>query len=367
MPADLRLEKLRKEFASPEVAPSGGPERATVVAVDDVSLEVEKGALVTLLGPSGCGKTTLLRMIAGFEEPTSGRIYFGDRRVDELAPNVRDTAMVFQSYAIFPHLNVYENVAFGLRMHGVRAAELAERVGQVLELVGLTTMAKRAPSQLSGGQQQRVALARCIVMQPKLLLFDEPLSNLDAKLREQMRVEIRDLQQRLGITSVYVTHDQIEAMAMSDVVVVMNAGRVEQVGSPREIYARPVSRFVADFIGDANFLPGVLLDARTVRIAGATLTLADPCQERPGANVAVVARPEAMNLARATDQDERPAGTLSGAIKRTAFLGTIARYLVAVEGLPDLQVDVASPAETGLLAPGTRVSLTPGALHALAD
>ncbi|MCC6311660.1 MAG: ABC transporter ATP-binding protein, partial [Trueperaceae bacterium] len=185
--------------------------------------------------------------------------------------------------------------------------------------------------------------------------------------REQMRVEIRDLQQRLGITSVYVTHDQIEAMAMSDVVVVMNAGRVEQVGSPREIYARPVSRFVADFIGDANFLPGVLLDARTVRSAGTTLTLADPCQERPGANVVVVARPEAMNLARAAEQDERAAGSLSGVVKRTTFLGTIARYLVEVEGLPDLQVDVASPAETGLLAPGTHVALAPGALHALAD
>ena len=358
MPADLRLEKLRKEFASPE--------GATVVAVDDVTLEVEKGALVTLLGPSGCGKTTLLRMIAGFEEPTSGKIYFGDRRVDELAPNVRDTAMVFQSYAIFPHLNVYENVAFGLRMHGVSKGELAERVGQVLELVGLGQLAKRAPSQLSGGQQQRVALARCIVMQPKLLLFDEPLSNLDAKLREQMRVEIRDLQQRLGITSVYVTHDQIEAMAMSDVVVVMNAGRVEQVGSPREIYARPESRFVADFIGDANFLPGVLLDTRTVRIAGATLTLADPLQEQPGASVVVVARPEAMNLARAADQEARPTGTILGTVRRTTFLGTIARYMVAVEGLPDLQVDVASPAEAGLLAPGTRVTMAPGALHALA-
>src|SRR5690606_25334858 len=221
---------------------------------DDVDLEVEKGQLVTLLGPSGCGKTTLLRMIAGFEEPTHGEVWFGERRVDKLAPNARDTAMVFQSYAIFPHLNVYENVAFGLRMKRMPTKALRERVGRVLELVGLTPMAERAPSALSGGQQQRVALARCIVMEPRLLLFDETLSNLDAKLREQMRIEIRDLQQRLGITSVYVTHDQIEAMSMSDLVVVMNAGRVEQVGPPEEIYARPRSRFVADFIGKANFV-----------------------------------------------------------------------------------------------------------------
>src|SRR5690606_31082409 len=205
MDVDLRLAKLRKECPRHD----GG---APVVAVDDVELQIEKGAMVTLLGPSGCGKTTLLRMIAGFEEPTSGEVWFGDRRVDRLAPNARDTAMVFQSYAIFPHLNVYENVAFGLRMQRVDKATLERRVAEVLDLVGLTAMAGRAPSQLSGGQQQRVALARCIVLEPHVLLFDEPLSNLDAKLREQMRVEIRELQQRLGITSVYVTHDQVEAM-----------------------------------------------------------------------------------------------------------------------------------------------------------
>lgn len=360
MPADLRLLKLRKEFTSPE----GG----TVVAVDDVTLEVEKGAFVTLLGPSGCGKTTLLRLIAGFEEPTSGQVFFGDRRVDQLAPNARDTAMVFQSYAIFPHLNVYDNVAFGLRMKHVPGRELAERVGRVLELVGLTGMAKRAPSQLSGGQQQRVALARCIVMHPALLLFDEPLSNLDAKLREQMRVEIRDLQQRLGITSVYVTHDQAEAMAMSDLVVVMNAGKVEQVGSPTDVYARPATRFVADFIGDANFFEGVLLDPWTVRVADAALRLADPCGGLPGAEVTVVARPEAMNMRRLEDRTEVDAGTtLTGTVRRTTFLGSIARYLVDVDGLTVMQVDAANPAEAGLLAPGTAVSLEPGALHALAE
>ncbi|MBW7916008.1 MAG: ABC transporter ATP-binding protein [Trueperaceae bacterium] len=354
MPVDLRLLGLRKEFTSPE--------GTVVVAVDDVTLEVEKGAFVTLLGPSGCGKTTLLRMIAGFEQPTAGEVHFGERRVDQLAPNARDTAMVFQSYAIFPHLNVYDNVAFGLRMQRLARAEVEARVGAVLEQVGLGAMARRSPSQLSGGQQQRVALARCIVMHPKLLLFDEPLSNLDAKLREQMRVEIRELQQRLGITSVYVTHDQVEAMAMSDLVVIMNSGRVEQVGTPQEVYARPNSRFVAGFIGDANFLPAVLLDRRSARVGTTVLPLADPCHAPAGSQVTVVARPEAMNMTRS----EGAAGPLHGTVKHVTFLGSLARYVVSVEGLPDMQVDAANPAEAGLVPVGAAVTLAPGALHALA-
>src|SRR5690625_2924653 len=195
MSTDLRIERLTKEFESHD---GGG----AVVAVNDVSLQVEQGTLVTLLGPSGCGKTTLLRMIAGFEEPTSGQIFFGDREVQRLAPNRRDTAMVFQSYAIFPHLNVFENVAFGLKMRQLRPAEIRKRVEAVLALVGLEKFSARQPSQLSGGQQQRVALARAMVVEPRLLLFDEPLSNLDAKLREQMRDELRELQTRLGVTSI---------------------------------------------------------------------------------------------------------------------------------------------------------------------
>jgi len=351
MEVDLRLVKLRKEFPGHD----GGP---AVVAVDDVDLEIEKGAMVTLLGPSGCGKTTLLRMIAGFEEPTSGEVWFGAKRVDRLAPNTRDTAMVFQSYAIFPHLNVYENVAFGLRMQRVDRTNLKRRVDEVLDLVGLTAMAGRAPSQLSGGQQQRVALARCIVLEPHVLLFDEPLSNLDAKLREQMRVEIRELQQRLGVTSVYVTHDQVEAMALSDVVVVMNRGAIEQVSHPRDIYARPVNRFVADFIGKANFLAGVVVDHQHVDVAGQRLALSSPTTEAPGAELTLVARPEAISLTRDGDG-------VAGTIIRSTFLGDHAEYLVAVPDVGDMQVDSSNPAETGMWEVGAQVKVTTGPLHAL--
>ena len=351
MAVDLRLVKLRKEFPGHD----GG---AAVVAVDDVDLEIEKGAMVTLLGPSGCGKTTLLRMIAGFEEPTSGQVWFGDRRVDRLAPNARDTAMVFQSYAIFPHLNVYENVAFGLRMQRVDHATLERRVEEVLELVGLTPMAKRAPSQLSGGQQQRVALARCIVLEPHVLLFDEPLSNLDAKLRDQMRVEIRELQQRLGITSVYVTHDQVEAMALSDVVVVMNRGAIEQVSNPRELYARPVNRFVADFIGKANFLEGTVVDADHVEVGGHRLSLNTPTTASVGTSLTLVARPEAVSFAEDGD------GML-GKVTRAMFLGDHAEYLVTVPGVGELQVDVSNPTEAGMWNVGAEVRVRTGAIHAL--
>ena len=358
MPADLRILDLRKEFESHD----GG---ATVVAVDDVTLEVEKGTLITLLGPSGCGKTTLLRMIAGFEEPTKGQIWFGDKRVDRLAPNLRDTAMVFQSYAIFPHLNVFENVAFGLRMKRLSKEQVAKQVNDVLELVGLGHLGHRQPSQLSGGQQQRVALARSIVMEPRLLLFDEPLSNLDAKLREQMRQEIRELQQRLGITSVYVTHDQIEAMSMSDLVVVMNAGRVEQVGTPLEIYARPVNRFVADFIGNANFVEVQVVDAERVRLGAAVLPLAEPTAVAVGGRVTVVVRPESLELGPAPAGGARGERYLSGRVTRATFLGSHAEYLVNVEGVGELQADVRNPVQLGLLQVGDEVTLTSGALHAL--
>ncbi|MEJ2289770.1 MAG: ABC transporter ATP-binding protein [Deinococcales bacterium] len=351
MATDLRIDRLRKEFQSP-----GGE---TVVAVNDVSLRIEKGSLVTLLGPSGCGKTTLLRLIAGFEEPTAGSVYFGDRRVNDEAPNVRDTAMVFQSYAIFPHLNVFENVAFGLRMKRVSGREVRRRVDHVLDLVGLGRMAARAPSQLSGGQQQRVALARCIVMEPGLLLFDEPLSNLDAKLREQMRLEIRDLQQRLGITSVYVTHDQVEAMSISDVLVVMHDGTVEQIGSPSQVYARPANRFVADFIGKVNFVKATLA-AGAVTVAGVRWPVPDAPDLPDGSPVTLVLRPEAVRLS-ATE------GPLAGTIRRTVFLGNHAEYVVSVDGVGDVLVDEPNPIDAGMRRPGDKVSLSPvsGSLHVL--
>ena len=360
MAVDLRLVGLRKEFGAH--APGAQP----VVAVDDVNLAVEKGLFVTLLGPSGCGKTTLLRMIAGFEEPTSGEIYFGEERIDRLAPNLRDAAMVFQSYAIFPHLSVYENVAFGLRLKRRPRGELRRRVDAVLELVGLTQMAQRQPSQLSGGQQQRVALARCIVMEPRLLLFDEPLSNLDAKLREQMRIEIGDLQRRLGITSVYVTHDQMEAMAMSDLILVMNRGRVEQMGSPQEIYAKPANRFVADFIGKANFLEGRVVDATTVEVAGRRLRLSSPTAAGVATTVTVVVRPESVRLSsRSAGQTEGDATALPGTVRRATFLGNHADLLVEVAGGAAVLAELPNPAEAGMFAPGAEVWVGTGALHAL--
>ena len=345
MTEGIRIVGLDKTFTSPD--------GRTVAAVRDVNLDVAAGSLVTLLGPSGCGKTTLLRMIAGFEEPTSGDILFGDRRVNDDPPNKRDTAMVFQSYAIFPHLDVFENVAFGLRLRKLPNAEIDKRVSRVLDQTGLAGYAKRSPSQLSGGQQQRVALARCIVMEPKVLLFDEPLSNLDAKLREQMRVEIRELQQRVGITAIYVTHDQIEAMSISDEIVVMNAGRVEQLGSPHEIYARPASRFVADFIGKANFASATVADDGTLLIGGIRVAGTSSPGSPPGAAVTAVVRPEAVRLSSAGD------GMFSGTVRRAMFLGNIAEYLVEVDGIGQWLVDVPNPAEQPLVPPGAKVSLMP--------
>jgi len=354
MAENVRIVGLSKRFVRPD-----DPSRP-VLAVQDVSLDVEAGRLVTLLGPSGCGKSTLLRMVAGFEEPTAGEIWFGDRRMNDVAPNRRDATMVFQSYAIFPHLSVYENIAFGLRLQKLARADLARRVDRVLEMTGLGGMAQRAPSQLSGGQQQRVALARAIVMEPRVLLFDEPLSNLDAKLREQMRIEIRELQQRLGITSLYVTHDQVEAMSISDRIVVMNEGRVEQVGTPTEIYSRPANRFIADFIGKANILPAVAAGPSEIELAGVRLALADAPALAAGAPLTVVIRPEAIAIAAA-------GGAVRGRVARAMFLGSIAEYLVEVPGSEPWLVDSGNPGVSPLFAVGEEVFLTPApaAIHVL--
>ncbi len=290
----------------------------TVVALDRVDLEVPEGRLVTLLGPSGCGKTTTLRIIAGLERPTSGQVWIGHEDVTDLPAAQRGVTMVFQSYALFPHLTVFENVAYGLRVQRLSAREVSRRVLEALELVGLPQVASRYPGQLSGGQQQRVALARALVMQPRVLLFDEPLSNLDAKLRRRVRAEIRTLQQRLGITSVYVTHDQSEALALSDVVVVMNEGRVEQMGAPEEVYRKPATRFVADFIGEANLLAAVYRDG-TVEVAGYRFPFRqEGVREGP---VTLMVRPEAVVVA--------PEGAgLPGTVRTTFFLGTVVEYLV---------------------------------------
>lgn len=239
-----------------------------VVVLSHFNAEFADGEFVTLLGPSGCGKTTMLRMLAGFEKPTEGEIYIGDQEVSSsknfVPPEKRDIGMVFQSYAVWPHMTVFENVAYPLKMQKIGKQEIKDRVEAVLETVHLSQYTQRIPSQLSGGQQQRVALARALVAQPKLLLLDEPLSNLDAKLRDSMRFEIKEIQKQSGITVVYVTHDQMEAMTMSDRIIVINKGQIQQVGNPTEIYRHPVNQFVADFVGKINFLPAVSKDNQVV-------------------------------------------------------------------------------------------------------
>lgn len=320
----LVLENVDKIFTA-----RGGA--GEVTAVSNVSLQIEKGEFVTLLGPSGCGKTTTLRMIAGFEFPTKGDIRLDGEIINDQPPHKRDMSMVFQSYAIFPHLTVFENTAYGLRVQRLSKAEINERVERVLKLVELEGFGGRTPEQLSGGQQQRVALARALVMEPKVLLMDEPLSNLDAKLREQMRSEIRRIQKQIGITSVYVTHDQTEAMTMSDRIVVMNEGRIEQVGSPTEIYRRPSNRFVADFIGRANFVKGKVEGMEngrlTVEALGSSHSVpAAHNNFKVGQDVTLVVRPEMVMI-------DPPANAhAAGIVREAAYLGSNVEYDVEVDG-----------------------------------
>jgi len=358
------LENVTKVFEDPR-RPGG-----VVIAVDGMSLDVKDGELVTLLGPSGCGKTTALRVVAGFEAPTSGRVLMDGQDVTHQAPHARNSAMVFQSYAIFPHLTVAQNVAFGLEMRGVPRDQIVSRVRDILDLVELSGLEHRSPEQLSGGQQQRVALARAIITEPRVLLFDEPLSNLDAKLREQMRGEVRKLQRRLAITSIYVTHDQAEAMALSDRIVVMEGGRVQQVGTPLEIYAHPANRFVADFIGRVNFLEGqvkaVTPDSLEIDVGGRSLAV--PYRQRGfrvGEYAAVVVRPETIRLTPVTrvGAATRP---FTGTIRRATYLGPTAEYEIDWERTLLLAVSY-SPLEHGLLSEGTQVAFDfpVGTVHVL--
>lgn len=303
---DLELQHLTKTYG-------------TTKAVDDVNLAVNAGELVAFLGPSGCGKTTTLRMVAGFIEPTVGAILVRGADITSLKPNHRDMGMVFQSYALFPHMTVERNVTFGLVARGVPRAEIAPKVSAALDLVGLAGFGDRHPRQLSGGQQQRVALARVLALKPKLLLFDEPLSNLDAKLRVQMRHEIRQLQKDVGITSLFVTHDQEEAMTIADRIAVMNKGRIDQIGTPAEIYDHPRTRFVADFIGTSNLVDGRVVGGRFVAKSGLEL----PCSASngPGGDLVLVVRPEKIELAEAGSQ-----GALSGKVTRVTKLGGLVEY-----------------------------------------
>ncbi|MEI4487081.1 ABC transporter ATP-binding protein [Frigidibacter sp. MR17.14] len=352
MTAAIEARGLVKAFGSGDVA---------VRALDEVSVTIRKGEFFTLLGPSGCGKTTLLRLIAGFEMPTGGAILLDGQEVTDTPPNRRRVNTVFQSYALFPHMTVAENVGFGLKMLGRPKAEIAGAVARVLKLVRLDSFATRRPAQLSGGQQQRVALARALAPEPKVLLLDEPLSALDLKLRKEMQRELKRLQTETGITFVFVTHDQEEALTMSDRIGVMSAGRLLQVGPPREIYNHPVNRFVADFIGETNVLPATS-DGAVTRLADGTPVAAPPA---PAGPVTLAVRPEQLRILPAGSP-----GALAATVTETVYFGTDTQcHLALADGTP-LVARLQSPpsGDTGL-APGDAVGLAfaEGALQVLAE
>jgi ABC-type Fe3+/spermidine/putrescine transport system ATPase subunit len=341
----------------------------SMAAIDDVNLVIEEGELFTLLGPSGCGKTTLLRLIAGFYDPDAGEIRFNARVVNGVPPHERGIGMVFQNYALWPHMTVFDNAAYGLRLRKVPNSEIATRVMAVLEQVKLAGLESRYPGQLSGGQQQRVALARALVLNPQILLLDEPLSNLDAKVRVQVRAEIRKLQQKLGITTIYVTHDQDEALTLSDRMAVFEKGKVLQVGAPVELYERPALRFVADFLGTNNLIEGTVqsVDGQNQRAVtetpiGPIVATADE-RLRVGARSVICIRPENVNVAGtgATDVNR-----LNGVITFTAYLGNTIRYDVDLGKGATFKADIRDPRHHQALPMGTPVSLTFSAGSALA-
>jgi spermidine/putrescine transport system ATP-binding protein len=330
---DIRLEAVSKRF--PEV-----------VAVDSLSLSIERGAFYALLGASGCGKTTTLRMIGGFEDPSEGRVFLGGQDVTGLPPYQRDVNTVFQSYALFPHLDVDRNVGFGLERQGVKKAEIRTRVGEALELVQLGGLGRRKPSQLSGGQQQRVALARALVNRPRALLLDEPLGALDLRLRKQLQIELKRIQAEVGITFVHVTHDQEEAMTMADEIAVMNAGRIEQSGTASELYERPRSEFVASFLGVSNLVAGrvrgrngSLVEVETHD--GAVLHVpADRLDGAAASDVKVGVRPEKVSLLPAEGSPPPGANVLRGRVSVASFLGVALQYVVTAQGGEELTVFV---------------------------
>jgi spermidine/putrescine ABC transporter ATP-binding subunit len=339
--------------------------RGDVTAVRNLDLDIRPGEFLTLLGASGCGKTTVLRMVAGFQRPTSGRVLIGDKDVTRIAANRRDIGFVFQNYALFPHLSVFENVAYGLRVQRLDENEIQQRVENGLLQVGLDGFADRMITELSGGQQQRVALARAIVIRPDVLLFDEPLSNLDAQLRIQMRSEIRRLQKELNITAVYVTHDQEEAMAISDRIAIMNSGQIVQIGTAKDLYLRPATRFVATFLGDANLIGSTVIDVGmdrlTLGVNGSRWDIATSERCPVGSNVLAVVRPEAIRLS------ETGSG-LKGCIMASTYLGPKVEYLVLI-GDQTLQVVQSNPTRGSQFAEGAEVgvSLPHAYVHILND
>ncbi len=345
-PADVRLERLRKSFGD-------------VVAVDDVTLDIREGEFFSLLGPSGCGKTTTLRMLGGFELPTSGRILLRGQDITHQPPERRPVNMVFQSYALFPHLDVFGNVAFGLRRRHVEKTEIARRVGAALDLVHLPDFAKRRPDQLSGGQQQRVALARALVCEPTVLLLDEPLGALDLKLRKALQTELKRVQLEVGITFVYVTHDQEEALALSDRIAVMNQGQVEQLGTPEELYDSPRTLFVAGFIGTSNLLPGtvegVAAGEARVRLDGGEACAAQAAGVAAGDAVSVVVRPEAIGMRHAGEPEDVQRPWIGGQVLQSAYLGTSVSHRVQTDA--GLTLTVVVPRSQERFAGGERVRL----------
>jgi spermidine/putrescine transport system ATP-binding protein len=338
--SDVRIENVTKRFDG-------------VVAVDDLSLEIERGSFFAMLGPSGCGKTTTLRMIGGFEVPSEGRIFLGDRDVVGLPPYRRDVNTVFQSYALFPHLTIGENVAFGLRRRGVKGATLKTQVASVLERVGLEGFEKRKPRQLSGGQQQRVALARALVNSPRVLLLDEPLGALDLKLRKQMQLELKAIQHDVGITFVHVTHDQEEAMTMADTIAVMQGGRIEQLGTPSELYERPRTAFVAGFLGVSNLLRGTVAGPASVRLeTGGEVTVSPATLEGRAGKVAIGIRPEKIGLG------GLDTNVLPGRVEEVAYVGVSTQYIVeTAAGSMTVYVQNTQPGAAAI-SPGSGVELS---------
>jgi ABC-type Fe3+/spermidine/putrescine transport system ATPase subunit len=360
--AHVRVVNLVKRFAG-----------AAAAAVDDVSLDIPRASFTTLLGPSGCGKTTTLRMIAGFYEPDSGDIIVGTRRVNDVPVHRRKTAMVFQDYALFPHMSVDENVGYGLKLAGISRDSLRKRVRETLEFLGLTGLERRYPNQLSGGQQQRVALARALVMNPEVLLLDEPLSNLDAKLRVSIRTELISIQRQLGITTIYVTHDQDEALAMSDWVAVMNQGRVVQWGTPWDVYYRPRTAFMAEFVGSVNLIWAPVIhddgDVVQVRLGESTLKLPLEISLRND-KVLLSIRPETLFLkqgAAETHSFEEGAGVaLQGRVMHAEFLGHLMRYTVRIDGQEWL-VDQPDPGGGSLSEGDVTVVVNPRRVHVIPE
>jgi iron(III) transport system ATP-binding protein len=334
---NIRLEEIVKRFGALE-------------AVSHVSLDIQDGELFTLLGPSGCGKTTILRLIGGFHKPDHGEVYFGDRAVSSLAPYERNIGMVFQNYALWPHMTISSNIAYGLKLKKFSKGEIADKIAHSLKLVNLTGLEDRYPGQLSGGQQQRVALARALVLNPDVLLLDEPLSNLDAKIRIQVRAEIRKLQKELGITTIYVTHDQEEALTLSDRIAVINLGRLQQIGSPRDLYERPENSFVADFIGINNLIPG---EVKEVNAAEKSMNIDTPigrliCTHRhglgPGDRCTISVRPETASIGK-SEEALKGLNLVTGSVSFAYYIGNTIRYDVEVGGGLLFKVDIQNPWE----------------------